>query len=114
MHPNSTKRTKTSVLGPTVRIGCVRCDKFRPDFVAQTFALGRPVLHRVSYGNQTVPNAPKYFETHQNVILGSNGEYRVCSLRKIPTQLRCTNFFTSSAQQSRIQPNSTKRTKTSV
>jgi hypothetical protein len=48
MHPNSTKRTKTAVLGPMGWIGCVRCEKFRRDFVARTFALVRPVLHRVS------------------------------------------------------------------
>ena len=47
-------------------IGCVRCEKFQGDFVARTFALVRPVLHRVSQGNQTVPNAPKCYETHQN------------------------------------------------
>ena len=29
-------------------IRCVRCEKFRRDFVARTFALLRPVLHRVS------------------------------------------------------------------
>ena len=46
--PNSTKHTKTSVLGPTGWIGCVPCEKFRCDFVARTFALVRPVLHRVS------------------------------------------------------------------
>src|SRR6185437_5993419 len=34
----------------------------------------------------------------QNIILGSNGEYRVCSLRKIPTRLRGTNYCTSSAR----------------
>ena len=28
-------------------IGCIRCEKFRRDFVAQTFALIRSVLHRV-------------------------------------------------------------------
>src|SRR6185312_10684615 len=59
MHPNSMKRTKTSVLGPMGWIGCIRCEKFRCDFVSRTFELVRPVLHRVSYGNQTVPNAPK-------------------------------------------------------
>ena len=48
MHPNSTKHTKTSVWGPTGWIGCVRCKKFRRDFMARTFALVRPVLHRVS------------------------------------------------------------------
>src|SRR6185436_8274047 len=34
---------------------------------------------------------------HQNVILGSNWEYRVCSLRKISTRLHGTNYCTSSA-----------------
>ena len=48
MQPNSTKRTKTSVYGAMGWIGCVRCEKFRRDFVAQTFAQLRPVLHRVS------------------------------------------------------------------
>jgi len=48
MHPNSTKRTKTSVLGPMGWIGCVRCEKFRCDFVSRTFALVRPVMHQVS------------------------------------------------------------------
>src|SRR6185312_11174774 len=32
---------------------------------------------------------------HQNFNLGSNGVDRVCSLRKIPTRLRGTNFCTS-------------------
>src|SRR6185437_6633494 len=35
---------------------------------------------------------------HQNVSIGSNGVDRVCSLRKIPTRLRGTNFCTSSAR----------------
>ena len=79
-------------------VGCVRCEKFRRDYVARTFALVRPVLHRVSCGNQTVPNAPKWYKTHQNVSLGSNWLDRVCSLRKILTRLRGTNFCTSSAR----------------
>src|SRR6185369_1606429 len=77
-------------------IGCFRCEKFQCDFVAQTFALVRPVLHRVSLGNLTVPNAPKRYETHQNICLGSNGVDRVRSLRKILMQLRGTKFCTSS------------------
>ena len=105
-------------------IGCIRCEKFRCDFVSRTFALVRPVLHRVSYGSQKVPNAPKWYETRQNVSLGSNGLDRVCSLRKNPTQLRGTNscnnlsrFVLSFVRQPngfRMHPNSTKRTKTSV
>src|SRR6185437_10442719 len=35
---------------------------------------------------------------HQNISLGSNGVYRVRSLRKIPKRLRDTNFCTSSAR----------------
>jgi ribosomal protein L34E len=35
---------------------------------------------------------------HQNISLGSNGVDPVLSLRKIPTQVRGTNFCTSSAR----------------
>src|SRR6185437_6220082 len=35
---------------------------------------------------------------HQNISLWSNGVDRVCSLQKIPTRLRGTNFCTSSAR----------------
>src|SRR6185312_14682400 len=79
-------------------IGCVRFEKFQCNFVAQTFALIRPVLHRVSEGNQTVPNAPKCYEMQQNDSFGSNGVDRVCPSRKTPTQLRGTNFCISSAR----------------
>ena len=80
------------------QIECIRYEKFRRDFVAPTFALVRPILHLVLSGNQTVPNAPKYYETHQNISLESNGVDPVRSLRKIPTRLRGTNFCTSSAR----------------
>ena len=43
-------------------IGCVRWEKFRRDYVAQTFVLFRLVLHRVSYDNQMVPTAHKWYE----------------------------------------------------
>ena len=66
--------------------------------MARTFALVGPVLHRVSQGNETVPNAPKQYEMHQHVSLGSNGVDRVRSLWKIPTRLHGTNFCTSSAR----------------
>src|SRR6185312_14894741 len=71
------------------------------NFMARTSALGapvQPVLHRVLCSNETVPNAPKYYETHQNISLGSNGVDRVHSLRKISMQVRGTNFCTSSAR----------------
>ena len=61
-----------------------------------------------------VPNAPKYYKTHQNVNLGSNGADRLRSLQKILTRLRGTNFCTSSARFAPSfvsQPNGTKCTK---
>ena len=66
-------------------IGCVRCEKSRHEFVARTFALiaqVHPVLHRVSWSYETIPNAPKHYTTHQNMSLGSNGVDWVRSLRK--------------------------------
>jgi len=61
-------------------IGCVRCENIRCDFVAQTIALiapVQPILHRVSGSNEMVPNAPKHYETHQNMSLGPDGVDRV-------------------------------------
>ena len=60
--------------------------KSRRDFVARTFALiavVHPVLQQVSCSYETIPNAPKHYETHQNMSLGSNGVDQVCSLRKL-------------------------------
>ena len=77
------------------RIGCIRCEKSRRDFAARTFALialVHPVLHRVSCCYETITNAPKHYETHQNMSLGSNGVDQVLWLRKITTRLRGTNF----------------------
>ena len=76
-------------------IWCISCEKSRRDFVAQTFALIAPippVLHRVSYSYETITNAHKHNETHQNMRLGSNGVDQVLSLRKITTGLPGTNF----------------------
>ena len=76
-------------------IGCIRCKNFENDFMARTSALiapFQPVLHRVSCSNETLPNAPKYYETHQNMSLGSNGVDQVRLLRKIPMQLCGKNF----------------------
>ena len=65
------------------RVGCIRCEKIQNVFMAQTCALiapVQPVLHRVSCSNETLPNAPKHYETHQNMSLGFNGVDRVRSL----------------------------------
>ena len=47
MHPNDMKCTKTSVYSLIQWICWVRCEKFRRNFVARSFALVRPVFHRV-------------------------------------------------------------------
>ena len=84
-------------------IGCVRCEKFQNDFMAQTCALiapVQPVLSRVSCSNETLPNAPKHYETHQNMSLWSNGVDRVCSLRKF----RCDFMTRTCALIAPVQP----------
>ena len=53
------------------RVVC--CEKFRHKFMARTFAPLQPILHQVLEGNQTVPNAPKLYETRQNMSLESFG-----------------------------------------
>ena len=61
---------------------CTRSARFPPSFVRQ-------------------PNGPEctqWYETHQNISLGSNGVDRVRSLRKILLRLHGTNFCTSSAR----------------
>ena len=95
MHPNTTRRTKTWVLGPIGWIDFVHCEKFRCDFVEPTFALValvQPVSYRASCSNKTIQNAYKHYETHQNMSLGPNGVDRVHSLRKNLMPLRGTNF----------------------
>ena len=94
LHPNTMKHTKTWVLGPMgwisefiVKIQC--------DFVARNFVLIDPiqyVLKQVSCSYGTIPNAPKYYETYQNISLGSNAVDWVRSLRKILKWVRGTNF----------------------
>ena len=86
-------------------IGCVRCEKFWCDFMAQTTALiapVQPVLLRVSCSNETLPNAPKHYETQTNMSLGSNGEDWVCSLRKILMRLHGTNLCINSTSSARF------------
>ena len=100
-------------------IGWVHCEKSRQDFVARTFALiapVHPILHRVSCSYEMIPNAPKHYDTHRNMSLGSNRVDQVCLLGKIKTWLRGTNFcinctssvcFAPSFMQLRIDPKCT-------
>ena len=108
MLPNTMKRTKTWVWGPMGFIRCVGCEKLQRDFVARTFALIAPVLsvlQQVSCSYETIPNAPKYYETDWNISLGSNGADWVCLLpKKIPTWLRATNFCINCTTSHRFAP----------
>ena len=107
MHPNTTRRTRTWVYGPMGWIGSVHCKKFQCDFMARTCALIAPVhtiLHRVSCSYETITNAPKHYETYENMSLGSNGVDWVRSLRKIPTWLRGTNFCINCTSSPRFAP----------
>jgi len=107
MHPNTTRFTKTWIYGPMGWNGCVRCEKFWSDFIARTSALIAPVqhvLHPVSCSNETLPNAPKHYETHQNMSLRSNGVDGVPSLRKIPMRLRGKNFCINCTGSARFAP----------
>ena len=57
-------------------IGCVRCEEFRCDFMARTFALitpVQPVLHRVSCSNETLPNAPNTTRRTKTWVWGPMG-----------------------------------------
>ena len=80
-------------------------------------------MHQVSCNSETVPNAAKQKETHQNMRLGSNCIDRKCLLWKILTRHRGTNFcinctslarFRAIAKWSQMHPNGKKRTKTWV
>ena len=111
-------------------IGCIRCEKFRCDFVARTFALiapVQPVLHQASCSNESIQNAPKHYKMQQYMSLVSNGAGRVHLLRKIPKRLHGTNLcinctssnpfcteFRVVMKHCQMHPNTTKRTKTWV
>ena len=93
-------------------IGCIHCETFGHNFVARTFALIAPfqlILHRVSCSNKMVPNAPKHYETHQNMSLGSDGVDRVDLLQKILTQFCGLNFCIKFNSSARFEPSIVKQ-----
>jgi len=104
MHPNTTKFIQTWVLHPMGWARCVLCEKFWRNFVAHPFAPIAPVqhsLHQVSSSTETIPNAPKHHQTHQNMSLGSNEVHR---LLKILTRLHGTNFYINCTSSTKIAP----------
>ena len=107
MHPTTTKCTKSWVSDPMGWIRCVRYKKLRCEFMARTFELIAPVhhiLHQVSCSYEMIPNAPKYYATHQNMSLRSNGADWVRSLWKIPMWLHGTNFCINCTSSPRFAP----------
>ena len=93
--PRQYKMLQNMSLGPLRWIECVRCKKFWCDFLAHTCVLIAPVQqvwHRVSCSNEILTNAPKHYERHQNMSIGSNGVDLVRSLPKIPMRVRGMNF----------------------
>ena len=75
--------------------------------MARTFALiapVQPILHRVSCSNEMVPNAPKPYETHQNMSLGLDGMDSMDLLQKILTQLCGLNFCINYNSSARVEP----------
>jgi len=90
-------------------IACVRCQKFRCDFVARTFALiapVQPISHRVSCSNETIQNAPKRYKTHQFMNLAPNGVDRVRSMQKTLVRFRRMNFSISCTSSTHFAPTS--------
>ena len=82
---------------------------FRCNYLARTFALVvpvRPVLHRVCCSKKMIPNALKYYETHQNMRLGSNVVDRVHLLWIILIWLHGINFCISCTSSARFSPSS--------
>ena len=101
------KRTETLVFGAMGWIGSVRCEKIRRDFVGGTFALiepVHPVLHRVSCSYETIPNAHKHYETHQNISLGSNGVDKVVCCENVRIDFVAQTFFTYCTSSAQIAP----------
>ena len=81
--PEHYEMHQNMIYGPMGWIRYFGCEKLQRDFMARTFALIAPVLsvlQQVSCSYETIPNAPKQYETHQIMILGSNGVDQVCSL----------------------------------
>ena len=75
--------------------------------MGRTFVLIAPVLyvlHQLSCTYEMIPNAPKYYETHRNITLGSNGVDWVRSLRKNLRWLRGTNFCINCTSSPRFAP----------
>ena len=81
-------------------IRCVRHEKLQCDFVVRSFVLIDPVqyvVQQVSCSYETIPKAPKYYEMHRNISIGSNGGNWLCSFHKIPRDFVSRTFVLTAA-----------------
>ena len=88
MHPNIMKHTKYEFRVQWGGSGALVVKNYNTTSWHELFAFIAPVqyvLQQVSRSYEMIPNAPKYFEMHQNIGIGSNGVDWLRSLRKIPT-----------------------------
>src|SRR6185312_5383627 len=84
-------------------IGCIRCENFQCDLMAQTCPLIAPVqtiLHRVPCSNETLPNAPKHYEMLQNMSLDPIGWIQCVLCEKF----RCDFMAQTCALLAPVQP----------
>src|SRR6185503_7048910 len=107
-------------------IGCIRCEKFQCDLMAQTCPLIVPVQHvlyQVSCSNETLTNAPKHYENapkHEfrvqwggsHAFIAKNSD--VSSWHELLHLLHQFSLFRTEfhavMKQSIMHPNTTKRT----
>ena len=78
-------------------IRCIRCKKFRRDFMARSFAQLRPFcteFRKATKRSRMYPNSTRCTKTS---VLGTMGWIGCVHCKKNPTRLRGTNFCTSSA-----------------
>ena len=98
--PNYTKCTQIVQKHQNMTLGCNGEDRVRllrkiPTRLCGMNLCTSSACFAPSFVRQpTFPNAHKWYKTHQNVSLGSNGVDRVRSLRKILMRLHGTNFCT--------------------
>ena len=100
MHPNTMKHTKRWVWAP---MGWIRM------FVAKNYNMTSwhellHLLHQFSMFCNKFHAVTKRSQMHRNIGIGSNGMDWLCSLRKIPTWLRGTNFCNNCTSSPRFAP----------
>ena len=78
---HSLRKISTWLCGTNFCIYCSSSSHFAPSF-----------MQLRNDPKCTIPNAPKHYETHQNMSFGSNGVDEVRLLGKITTWLRGTNI----------------------